>query len=150
VFDALRERYGSKSEVGVSAIGPAGEQQSLIASVMNDRYHAFGRQGFGAVYGAKNLKAIVVHGSGEAADRDPTRFRAICQSVNQQYKSDLSWLTRFLVWMTKPKKYLGFVYRALARFGSRSRRRRRRCASSGPIAAPRARSRSRSRTATGP
>ena len=117
VFDALRVRYGSKSEVGVSAIGPAGEQQSLIASVMNDRYHAFGRQGFGAIYGAKNLKAIVVHGSGEVPIADPTRFRAICQAVNQQYKSDLSWRTRLLVWMTKPKPFLGFLYRAMARWG---------------------------------
>ena len=71
VFDALRERYGSQSEVGVCAIGPAGEQQSLIASVMNDRYHAFGRQGFGAIYGAKNLKAIVVAGSGEVPIAEP-------------------------------------------------------------------------------
>src|SRR5262250_1729888 len=28
VFDALRARFGGQSEVGVSAIGPAGEQQS--------------------------------------------------------------------------------------------------------------------------
>jgi aldehyde:ferredoxin oxidoreductase len=117
VFDSLRKRYGSQSEVGVSAIGPAGEQQSLIASVMNDRYHAFGRQGFGAIYGAKNLKAIVVHGSGEVPIADPTRFRAICHSVNQQYKSDLSWRTRLLVWMTKPKPFLGFLYRAMKRWG---------------------------------
>jgi aldehyde:ferredoxin oxidoreductase len=117
VFDALRKRYGSQSEVGVSAIGPAGEQQSLIASVMNDRYHAFGRQGFGAVYGAKNLKAIVVHGSGEVPIADTARFRSICQGINQQYKSDLSWMTRFLVWMTKPKPFLGFIYRAMKRWG---------------------------------
>ena len=117
VFDALRQRYGSQSEVGVSAIGPAGEQQSRIASVMNDRYHAFGRQGFGAIYGAKNLKAIVVHGSGEVPVADPARFRALSQGITQQYKSDLSWLTRFLVWMTKPKPLLGWAYRAMARFG---------------------------------
>ena len=35
---------------------------------MNDRYHAFGRQGFGAIYGSKNLKAIVVSGSGVGGD----------------------------------------------------------------------------------
>ncbi len=38
---------------------------------MNDRYHAFGRQGFGAIYGSKNLKAIVVAGSGEVPIADP-------------------------------------------------------------------------------
>lgn len=117
VFDALRRRYGSQSEVGVSAIGPAGEQQALIASVMNDRYHAFGRQGFGALYGSKNLKAIVVHGSGELPVADPARFRELCQAVTKQYKADLSFMTRFLVWMTKPKPMLGFMYRAMARFG---------------------------------
>ncbi|MEZ4334142.1 MAG: aldehyde ferredoxin oxidoreductase family protein [Myxococcota bacterium] len=117
VFDALRQRYGSQSEVGVSAIGPAGERQALIASVMNDRYHAFGRQGFGAVYGAKNLKAIVVHGSGEVPIAEPVRFRELCQAITKQYRADLSWRTRFLVWMTKPKPLLGFLYRAMARFG---------------------------------
>ncbi len=117
VFDALRERYGSKSEVGVSAIGPAGEQQSLIASVMNDRYHAFGRQGFGAIYGAKNLKAVVVAGSGEVPIADPEKFRALCADVTREYKSALSWYMRIAVWFTKPKRYLGFMYRMFTRLG---------------------------------
>ncbi len=79
-FDALKARHGGKRDVGVSAIGPAGEQCARIASVMNDRYHAFGRQGFGAVYGSKNLKAIVVRswspyrGAREGA-ADPPRGR---------------------------------------------------------------------------
>src|SRR5262249_57978361 len=90
VFDALRARYGGKSEVGVSAIGPAGEQLARISSVMNDRYHAFGRQGFGAIYGSKNLKAIVAAGSGEVPIADPARFRELCQAVTQEYKSALS------------------------------------------------------------
>jgi aldehyde:ferredoxin oxidoreductase len=117
VFDALRARYGSQSEVGVSAIGPAGEKQSRIASVMNDRYHAFGRQGFGAIYGSKNLKAIVVHGSGEVPIANPARFRELCHGVTQQYKADLSWKTRFMVWFAKPKPMLAFLYRWMSRFG---------------------------------
>ena len=36
-FDALTKKYGTKRDVGVSAIGPAGEKQMRIASVMNDR-----------------------------------------------------------------------------------------------------------------
>lgn len=116
-FDALRARYGRQGEVGISAIGPAGEQRSRIASVMNDRYHAFGRQGFGAIYGSKRLKAIVVAGSGEVPIAHPERFRALCQAVTAQYKSDLSWFMRFMVYMTKPKRFLGFMYRAFARFG---------------------------------
>lgn len=117
VFDELKRRYGSKAEVGVSAIGPAGEKQSKIASVMNDRYHAFGRQGFGAIYGSKNLKAIVVAGSGEVPIAEPARFRELCEKVNREYKSDLSWIMRFAVWFTKPKRHLGFLYRLFTRLG---------------------------------
>jgi aldehyde:ferredoxin oxidoreductase len=116
-FDALRARYGKKNEVGVSAIGPAGEQLTLISSVMNDRYHAFGRQGFGAVYGSKNLKAIVVGGTGEVPVFDPHRFRALCDKVTGDYKRDVGWLMRLVVWFTKPHRFLGWFYRAVRRLG---------------------------------
>ena len=86
-FDALQGRYGTKFRVGVSAIGPAGERGARIASVMNDRYHAFGRQGFGAIFGSKNLKAVVVDGGENTGDtvpiRDAKRFRALCESVRE-------------------------------------------------------------------
>jgi len=111
VFDTLKERFGGRRDVGVSAIGPAGERQSLIASVMNDRYHAFGRQGFGAVYGSKNLKAIVVAGSGSVPVADETAFKALCKEVNDEYRRDLGLMNRFMVWMAKGKRWLGWLYR---------------------------------------
>jgi len=117
VFDELRRRYGGKSEVGVSAVGPAAEKQSRIASVMNDRYHAFGRQGFGAIYGSKNLKAIVVGGTGEVPIADPKRFRELCAGVNAEYKSSLSPFARFMVFMAKPKRRMGWMYRMMTRRG---------------------------------
>ncbi|MHC4658814.1 MAG: aldehyde ferredoxin oxidoreductase family protein [Planctomycetota bacterium] len=55
----------------VLTIGPAGEQLSLLASVMNDRYRAAGRSGVGAVMGSKNLKAIVVRGTGKVEPANP-------------------------------------------------------------------------------
>ena len=116
-FDTLRALYGKKSEVGVSAIGPAGEAGARIASVMNDRYHAFGRQGFGAVYGSKNLKAIVVGGTGSVPIANETRFRALCDGVTKQYKSDIGFLMRIMVWFSKPKRYLGWMYRLMTRLG---------------------------------
>jgi len=119
-FDALRARYGAKSDVGVSAIGPAGEKLSRIASVMNDRYHAFGRQGFGAIYGSKNLKAIVVSGTGEVPIADPKRFRELCQAITSEYKSSLSWAMRLMVWLTKPRRWLGFMYRFMTRLGMKA------------------------------
>ena len=118
-FDELRRRYGKKSEVGVSAIGPAGEGGSRIASVMNDRYHAFGRQGFGAVYGSKNLKAIVVGGTGDVPVFDKKNFRALCDGVTHEYKKDIGWLMRVFVWFSMPHKFLGWMYRLMRRMGAK-------------------------------
>lgn len=116
-FDTLRARYGKKSEVGVSAIGPAGERGARIASVMNDRYHAFGRQGFGAIYGSKNLKAIVVRGTGEVPIADEKTFRALCDAVTKEYKTDIGFFMRIMVWFSKPKPYLAWLYRLMTRLG---------------------------------
>ncbi len=116
-FDALKSKFGGKRDVGVSAIGPAGEAQLRIASVMNDRYHAFGRQGFGAVYGSKNLKAIVVSGSGEIPVAKPDEFKRICKSITDEYKKDLGLVARFFAYMAKPKSWLGWMYRMMARRG---------------------------------
>ena len=43
-------------------IGPAGEKGVAFASVNVDTYRHFGRLGLGAVFGSKNLKAVVVYG----------------------------------------------------------------------------------------
>jgi aldehyde:ferredoxin oxidoreductase len=59
--DKLEEMYGKKAQV--ASIGPAGERQSLLACVMNDKGRAAGRSGLGAVMGSKNLKAVVVQGN---------------------------------------------------------------------------------------
>lgn len=46
----------------IACIGPAGENLSRIACIINER-RAIGRKGLGAVMGSKNLKAIAVRGS---------------------------------------------------------------------------------------
>jgi aldehyde:ferredoxin oxidoreductase len=51
----------------VAAIGSAGERGVLLSTIMVDAKRALGRGGMGAVMGAKNLKAIVVEGSGRPA-----------------------------------------------------------------------------------
>ena len=117
VFDQLKARFGGKRDVGVSAIGPAGERCAKIAAVMNDRYHAFGRQGFGAIYGSKLLKAIVVHGSGEVPLANPRAFKAVSKRINDEYRQSIGVFMRFFVWMAKPKKWLGWMYRLFPRRG---------------------------------
>src|SRR5688572_14019623 len=118
-FDALKTRFGGKRDVGVSAIGPAGEKQLRIASVMNDRYHAFGRQGFGAVYGSKNLKAIVVAGTGEVPVARPDELKAIHKRITDEYKRDLGLVARFFAYMAKPKGWLAWMYRLMVRMGAK-------------------------------
>jgi aldehyde:ferredoxin oxidoreductase len=54
----------------VSAIGAAGEARVRYATVSNDGRHA-GRGGAGAVFGAKQLKAITVRGGAVAGVADP-------------------------------------------------------------------------------
>ena len=54
----FREAEGGK--VSVLAIGTAGENLVKFSAIMNDEHRAFGRGGVGAVWGSKNLKAIVV------------------------------------------------------------------------------------------
>jgi aldehyde:ferredoxin oxidoreductase len=59
----------------VLCIGPAGENLSLIASIMNDGTRALARGGPGAVMGSKNLKAIVVEGDQKNKPVDPEQFK---------------------------------------------------------------------------
>lgn len=59
----------------VACIGPAGERLVLFACVVNDKGRAAGRSGVGAVMGSKNLKAIVVRGTGDVKVADPAKFR---------------------------------------------------------------------------
>jgi aldehyde:ferredoxin oxidoreductase len=57
----------------VSTIGQAGENLIFLAAIMTDGKdgRAAGRCGMGAVMGSKNLKAIVVYGTGNVSVHDP-------------------------------------------------------------------------------
>jgi len=59
----LMARHPSAS---VLAIGPAGENLSRIAVILNETASCAGQGGYGAVMGSKSLKAIVVRGTGTA------------------------------------------------------------------------------------
>src|SRR5512139_553012 len=74
---ALTEKLGqNNNKRNVLCIGPAGENLSRMAAIMNDRERALARGGPGAVMGSKNLKAIVVEGQekNQPADREKFKF----------------------------------------------------------------------------
>ncbi|MFZ5967232.1 MAG: aldehyde ferredoxin oxidoreductase C-terminal domain-containing protein [Bacillota bacterium] len=58
----IREREAGDGKRSILRIGPAGENLSSFASVCVDTYRHFGRLGLGAVFGSKNLKAVVTIG----------------------------------------------------------------------------------------
>src|SRR5512133_3189552 len=59
----------------VLCIGPAGENLSRIAAIMNDGQRSLARGGPGAVMGSKNLKAVVVEGKQRPEILDQERFK---------------------------------------------------------------------------
>ncbi|MCF7936671.1 MAG: aldehyde ferredoxin oxidoreductase family protein [Synergistales bacterium] len=72
--DTLLEATDPKAKV--ACIGPAGENGVLFACIMNDKHRAPGRSGVGAVMGSKNLKAVVVRGTGKVQIAEEERFMA--------------------------------------------------------------------------
>jgi aldehyde:ferredoxin oxidoreductase len=72
---ALTGKLGQdNNKRSVLCIGPAGENLSRIAAIMNDGERALARGGPGAVMGSKNLKAIVVEGRERPQIEDKERF----------------------------------------------------------------------------
>ena len=62
------------NKIVVAAIGPAGERLVKFAMIGSEE-RAFGRTGMGAVMGSKNLKAIVLSGSGKVAKANEEEFK---------------------------------------------------------------------------
>jgi aldehyde:ferredoxin oxidoreductase len=60
--------------IRIACIGPAGENQIKIASIINE-WRAVGRKGLGAVMGSKNLKAIAVRGTGKVKVFDKEKLK---------------------------------------------------------------------------
>ncbi|CCQ95569.1 Tungsten-containing aldehyde ferredoxin oxidoreductase [[Clostridium] ultunense Esp] len=77
VSEATEIIKGDHEGVNVLSIGPAGENLSLMASIMNDLDRAAGRGGIGAVMGSKNLKAVVVRGSKKVSLFDEERVKKV-------------------------------------------------------------------------
>ncbi len=72
--DILKEDHGKLAKV--LTIGPAGENLSKISTAVVDKHFIAGRGGIGAVFGSKNLKAIVINAESRSIDLpNPSRFR---------------------------------------------------------------------------
>jgi aldehyde:ferredoxin oxidoreductase len=78
----VREEMGPWHKV--LSTGPAGERLVPFACLSTDQYHKAGRGGAGAVMGSKNLKAVVVRGTGAVTVGDPTAFSRDILTLQQE------------------------------------------------------------------
>jgi len=77
---AIRRERGER--VRILTTGPAGENLIRFATVATDAGGS-GSTGFGAVMGAKNLKAVAVRGSHLISTADPESVKAIRQKIKK-------------------------------------------------------------------
>jgi len=82
--DAIHAETSDKARI--ACIGPAGEKMVRIACVINDKHRAAGRSGVGAVMGSKNLKAVVVRGTGTVALHDEGGFKKAVKVAQTKIK----------------------------------------------------------------
>ena len=91
---AIDTRHLLKEELEKSfcvvAIGPAGENKAKFATLTAD-LDASGSSGFGAVMGAKNLKAIAVRGQGKVEIADKETVRLLRKEVRQLKSEPFVW-----------------------------------------------------------
>ena len=73
--DMLKSIHGK--DTNVACIGPAGENMSLLAAVINDKGRAAGRSGLGAVMGSKKLKALAVRGNMKVPMADEAKAKEL-------------------------------------------------------------------------
>lgn len=111
--DWLKKQHGEN--VKTMCIGQAGENMVRFACATVDRHRIFGRCGFGAVMGSKNLKAIAVQGSGGVEIFDEKGFFDALDDMHQRLETREK-IKPFLKYGTLacvPGKYdtAGFSYR---------------------------------------
>ena len=85
--DTLLEEVGDKT-AKVACIGPAGENLTLQACVINDKARAAGRTGVGAVMGSKKLKAVVAKGTQKVNIANNEAFREALKVAMDKIKTN--------------------------------------------------------------
>jgi len=78
VHDILLEELGD-SKLSILQCGPAGEKLVRFACLMSDLHDVAGRTGMGAVFGSKNLRAVVVRGTGKIKFADSEGLKKLAR-----------------------------------------------------------------------
>lgn len=89
-LESSRDAGRTTQRPAVVTIGPAGENLSRIGALVHDAGSGAGQGGFGGIFGAKQLKAISVIGTGSVEVADPKGLMAARQWFvdNHAYNPD--------------------------------------------------------------
>jgi len=83
--DRLMEEHGDRCSV--MAIGQAGENLGYLSFAYVDKIASLGKGGLGAIMGAKNFKAMVVHGTKGIEIAEPKKFRKLTSKIIESVKA---------------------------------------------------------------
>lgn len=83
--DILEKKHGRNS--GILLIGTAGENMIRFSTVISQRGRAGGRPGMGAVMGSKNLKAVVIKGTGSIPNFDDEKLKELGKKGYDEIKT---------------------------------------------------------------
>ncbi|NQU75496.1 MAG: aldehyde ferredoxin oxidoreductase family protein [Planctomycetes bacterium] len=86
VHDLLRAKHGQK-HLSILQCGPAGEKLVRFACLLADLNNAAGRTGLGAVFGSKNLRAVVVRGDKPIRFADPQGLKVLASLAAERIES---------------------------------------------------------------
>jgi aldehyde:ferredoxin oxidoreductase len=85
VEDAIRSELGS-DKIRVAQTGLAGMKLVRFANITNNLGHFNGRNGFGAVMGSKNLRAVAALGAGELEVHNPDFLRKTATDYAKSFR----------------------------------------------------------------
>ena len=90
-YELTKARDGGRTtqRPSVICIGPAGENLARVSCIVHDAGHVTGQSGFGAVFGAKNLKAMSFIGSKSIPIADPAALVRLRLEVQEKFGYDI-------------------------------------------------------------
>lgn len=83
VGTVIRDREKGSGTRSILRIGRAGERRVTYATVIAETYRHFGRLGLGAVFGSKQLKALVIAGRRSLPVADRKLYRTVYEEIFQ-------------------------------------------------------------------
>ncbi len=87
--NALKTESGKDCRTLV--IGPSGENLVRYSCIIGEGHHTFGRAGYGAVMGSKNLKAITVKAEQRKMNlADPEKYEILRKEINEGIRNSMT------------------------------------------------------------